>query len=108
METQTKVSLSKGPGVMREQHSHILNNCGLCLLDHLVLVTIPAQDFTSASEKQYSTQVKKKTNQCWGFPGGPVVKNLPCNTRDAGSIPGLGTESPHAAEQLSPCATTIP
>ena len=60
METQTKVSLSKGPGVMREQHSHILNNCGLCLLDHLVLVTIPAQDFTSASEKQYSTQVKKK------------------------------------------------
>ena len=24
----------------------------------------------------------------WGFPGGPVVKNLPCNARDTGSIPG--------------------
>ena len=25
-----------------------------------------------------------------GFPGGPVVKNLPCNAGDTGSIPGLG------------------
>ena len=24
------------------------------------------------------------------FPGGPVVKNLPVNARDMGSIPGLG------------------
>ena len=24
------------------------------------------------------------------FPGGPVVKNLPCNAGDKGSIPGLG------------------
>ena len=24
------------------------------------------------------------------FPGGPVAKNLPCNARDAGSIPGSG------------------
>ena len=26
----------------------------------------------------------------WGFPGGSVVKNLPANARDVGSIPGLG------------------
>ena len=26
----------------------------------------------------------------WGFPGGSVVKNLPANTRDSGSIPSLG------------------
>ena len=26
----------------------------------------------------------------WGFPGGSVVKNLPANAGDAGSIPGLG------------------
>jgi len=26
----------------------------------------------------------------WGFPGGSVVKNLPSNARDAGSIHGLG------------------
>ena len=25
-----------------------------------------------------------------GFPGGSVVKNLPANTGDSGSIPGLG------------------
>ena len=25
-----------------------------------------------------------------GFPGGPVVKNLPCNAKDTGSILGLG------------------
>ena len=26
----------------------------------------------------------------WGFPGGSVVKNLPANGGDTGSIPGLG------------------
>ena len=25
-----------------------------------------------------------------GFPGGSVVKNLPANTGDAGSVPGVG------------------
>ena len=40
----------------------------------------------------------------WDFPGGPVVKNLPSNAGDAGSIPGRGTRIPHAAEQLSLCA----
>ena len=27
---------------------------------------------------------------CWGFPGGPVVKNPPANAGDMGSIPGSG------------------
>ena len=40
------------------------------------------------------------------FPGVPVVKNLPANAGDVGSIPGRGTKIPHAAEQLSPCLTT--
>ena len=35
------------------------------------------------------------------FPGGPVVKNLPCNAGDVGLIPGQGTEIPYATEQLS-------
>ena len=39
------------------------------------------------------------------FPNGPVVKNPPSNTGDVGPIPGWGTESPPAAEQLSPWAT---
>ena len=40
------------------------------------------------------------------FPGGPVVKNLPSNAEDAGSIPGWGTKIPYAAGQLSPHAAT--
>ena len=32
----------------------------------------------------------------WDFPGGPVVKNLPYNAGDTGSIPGQGTKFPHA------------
>ena len=40
------------------------------------------------------------------FPGGPVVKNLPCNTGDAGSIPSQRARTPHAAERLNPCAAT--
>ena len=35
------------------------------------------------------------------FPGKPVVKNLPCNAGDTGSIPGWGTQTLHAAGQLS-------
>ena len=38
------------------------------------------------------------------FPGGPVVKNLPCNAGDLGSIPGRETKILHAKEQLSFCA----
>ena len=40
-----------------------------------------------------------------GFPGVPVVKNLPANTGDMGSIPGWGTKIPHAGGQLSLYAT---
>ena len=42
----------------------------------------------------------------WCFLGGSVVKNLPANAGDTGSIPGPG-KIPHASEQLSPFATTI-
>ena len=45
-------------------------------------------------------------NQPEGFPGGPMVKNLPANARDEGSISGSGTTIPNAVEQLSLCATT--
>ena len=42
------------------------------------------------------------------FPGGPEVKNLPCNAKGAGLISGQGTKIPQATEQLSLslCATT--
>ena len=42
----------------------------------------------------------------WDFPGGPEVKNPPCNAGDMGLIPGRGTKIPHAMELLSPRTTT--
>ena len=39
-------------------------------------------------------------------PGGPVVKNPPCNAGDRGSILGRGTKIPPASEQLSPRSAT--
>ena len=35
-------------------------------------------------------------HHCRGFPGGPVVKNLPANAGDDSSIPGPGTKIPQA------------
>ena len=105
METQDEGLPGKGARGDAKQHSHVLHSCGLCLLGRLVLVTIKARSFTSANVKQYSTPVKK-TDQC--CPGGTAVKNLPCNARDAGSIPGLGTKIPHAVEQLSLSSTSAP
>ena len=32
----------------------------------------------------------------WDFPGGPVVKNLPCNGEDPSLILAPGTKIPHA------------
>ena len=34
----------------------------------------------------------------WDFPDGPVVKNLPCNAGDVGSILGWGTKIPQAMQ----------
>ena len=44
------------------------------------------------------------------IPGGPVVRTLPSNAGDMGSIPGQGTKIPHApataaAKSLQSCLT---
>ena len=46
--------------------------------------------------------VKSRLNEA--FPGGPVVKNPPCKTRD--TLRPLVWEVPQALEQLSPCTPT--
>ena len=38
----------------------------------------------------FVTDVTDKNCVNGGFPGGPVVKNLPANAGDTGSVPGLG------------------
>ena len=42
----------------------------------------------------------------WDFPGGPVVKNPPCNVRVVGLISGQGTKIPYAGQQLNLRAAT--
>ena len=42
-----------------------------------------------------------KGEEAGGLPRGPVVRNLPCNAGDLGSIPVQGTKIPHAEQQLS-------
>ena len=44
-----------------------------------------------------------KLTKCWDFPGSPVVKNLPFNVGDKGSIPGQVSKIPCTPGQLSPC-----
>ena len=41
------------------------------------------------------------TRDQWDFPGDQVVKNLPRNAGDKGSICGWGIKTPHAKDQLS-------
>ena len=42
---------------------------------------------------------------CWNFPGGLVVKNLPCIAGDSGLSPGWRIKIPHDSEQLSAATT---
>ena len=54
---------------------------------------------------EYKLFTRLKERQGRDFPGCPGVRNLPANAGDAGLTPGLGTNIPHAMEQLSPCTT---
>ena len=40
------------------------------------------------------------------FTTGPVIRSLPCNAGDTGSIPGQETGIPHPSEPVSPCTAT--
>ena len=57
-------------------------------------------------EKTNVTDIPLSRLTYWDFPSGPVVKNPPPNSGDAGSISDLGTKIPHATGQLSPHAAT--
>ena len=52
-------------------------------LSWAVLVSLWVQTLRMQNQKK-----KKKLMQDQGFPGGSVVKNLPANAGDMGSIPG--------------------
>ena len=66
---------------------HVKNHSGEC-----VKILVP----------RHTPNNHSKTSGEWGgSPGGPVVKNPPCNAGGAGSILSPGTKIPHATEQLS-------
>ena len=50
------------------------------------------------------TKIKQTKNIKDHFPSGPGVKSPPCNARDASSIPGGGTKTPHSIPQSSTTA----
>ena len=52
------------------------------------------------------TELEYNTKMAGDFPGGPVVKNPPCNAGDVGSIPVGGTEISRDAQQKSSHTTT--
>ena len=51
---------------------------------------IPLPDWLKKKKTSIESCLKKINLE--DFPGGPVVKNLPSNTADAGSIPVRGTK----------------
>ena len=72
-----------------------------------MLKILKVKKFQVTEISQLGTENNDTTHTCMqiqDFPGGPVVKNLPANRGDMGSIPG--PEIPHATEQQSLSATT--
>ena len=62
-------------------------------------MSLPGRSLTVKKNVERSSKSKV-------LPGGSVIRNLLCNAGYVGSIPGQGTKSPHASEQLSPHTTT--
>ena len=57
---------------------------------------------TGQGQKQAENRESKQSPPSLPQSCGPVVKKLPPNTGDVGSIPGWGTKIPHSRGQLSP------
>ena len=63
----------------------------------------PNRAYSSKGDRQW---MKKQITNHRDILGGPVVKNLPSNAEDMGSITDQGTKISHATGQLSLHATT--
>ena len=109
----------------RRKHGYLWEEEGQVMVEARITVLQPqAKDFLHFNTDQRHPNVSKRPKArkrqertlpqgfhyielCWGdFPGGPVVKNPPCNAGDAGPIPSQRTKISHAVEQLWPCTTT--
>ena len=52
--------------------------------------------------------INLKIQQCWGFPGGSVVRTLPSNAGDEGSDLCQGVKIPHAAAAAAKLLQSCP
>ena len=59
-----------------------------------------AQPLKKAESSPYLLAMVFKNTKPWDSPGGPSVKNPPCNTGDVGSVCGQGTKILHTAEPV--------
>ena len=69
----------------------------------LVIMNSGAMNITPLLQVEKPSLIKAKIRD---FPDSPVVKNLPPNAGDTGSVPARGSKIPHAMGQLSPSVTT--
>ena len=60
------------------------------MLSHFSHVQLFATPWTIACQAPLSMGISRQEYWSGGFPSGPVVKHLPCNAGDTGSIPSLG------------------
>ena len=70
-------------------------------IDYLTLLLLVFQVKSSVRPIAFKLRKHKKLTPTRDFLGGPVVKNLPANAKNAGSILGKGTKIPHVMGQLS-------
>ena len=90
-----------------------MGNPGFCWEERLVGILgrcCPVQLLTVSSVREEETRLwaflcgGRQSGTTWDFSGDPVLKNLPANAEDMGSIPGPGR--PHVpGGQLSLCPT---
>ena len=72
----------------------------------LLLLQVKSKHVGTSSGLRYHSVLQHWKCRTWDFTGGPVIKRLPCNAGDVGSIPGQWTKVPHATEKLSWSPTT--
>ena len=68
------------------------NSRAMVFLDHEPNTSVPSVLVypTVSFVERVETFLPSRTSDLWGFPGGPVVKNMPVSAGDTGSIPGPG------------------
>ena len=79
-----------GKGEQREKRHSLCVNSPRCSVSTMLSLTPTPKHTSHIPMTQVCTHTHVHIHTCLGFPGGSVVKNLPVNAGDMGSIPGSG------------------